>query len=90
MKKATALITLVIVSIVISNCSVAEDIKETADALECANLIRKIDEKYDKEDRDCSDIKSDANKILSTCKDQLTTEQKEQLEFYSANCDVAN
>ena len=75
------------------NCSVkdaVDDLSDTQKALDCAYLIEDIDEKWDREDRDCDDIKSDVAKILDTCKDFISEEQKSQLEFYAANCDTAN
>ena len=75
------------------NCSVkdvVDDLSDTQKALDCARLIEDIDEKWDDENRDCDDIKSDVAKILDTCKDFISEEQKSQLEFYAANCDTAN
>ncbi|SIS99042.1 hypothetical protein SAMN05421766_106134 [Zobellia uliginosa] len=94
MKKPLLLFTILLLGLcTLSNCNVKDTIDELSDtqkALDCINLIEDIDEKWDKQDRDCEEIKSDVAKILKTCKDFISEEQKAQLEFYSANCDADN
>ena len=90
MKKALLLLSLTTISLLNYNCGLKDDIDNTIDGLQCVELIEKIDEEYDKEDRSCSEIKADVEKILKTCKDYLTDESRAQLEFYAANCDAAN
>ncbi|WP_276165877.1 hypothetical protein [Zobellia alginiliquefaciens] len=71
------------------NCSVkdvVDDLSDTQKALDCANLLVEIDEKWDEQDRNCNEIKSDVARILDTCNDFLDAEQKEQLQFYIDNC----
>lgn len=72
------------------SCDQAESIKETFSALDCANLIVKIDEEYDREDKDCSEISDDIDDILKTCREFLDEDDVAQLEFYKANCSEGN
>lgn len=64
-------------------CSVADDIKDTFDAVECANLIAKIS---DNDNTNCADIIADIKKIEKSCGEFLTEESKEQIAFIKANC----
>ena len=76
-----------------TNCSVkdvVDDLSDTQKALDCARLMEDIDKKWNEEDRNCSEIKSDVAKILDTCNDFIDAEQKEQLQFFSDNCDTDN
>ncbi|CAM3314542.1 hypothetical protein ZORO111903_06300 [Zobellia roscoffensis] len=75
------------------NCSVkdvVDDLSDTQKALDCANLMVEIDKKWNEEDRNCSEIKSDVAKILDTCNDFIDAEQKAQLQFYADNCSTDN
>ena len=75
------------------NCSVkdaVDDLSETQKALDCANLMLDIDEKWNDQDRNCTEINTDVARILDTCNDFIDAEQKTQLEFYAANCDATN
>lgn len=68
------------------NCDQAEDIKESFDTLECANLIVEINERWDDDDPDCSEMRADIDNILKSCGEFLDADDKAQLEFYKANC----
>lgn len=71
-------------------CEQAKDLKDSIDAIECAELLIDLDEEYDHEDKSCEDIKKDVDKLLSRCREWLTEENIEQLEFYKANCSEVN
>ncbi|SHJ84412.1 hypothetical protein [Pseudozobellia thermophila] len=86
MKKTVLPYFLILIAFTLSNCEQAEEIKESFDTLECANLLIDIDERWDDDDVDCSEIKSDIDKILKSCGEFLDAEDKAQLEFYKANC----
>ena len=90
MRKSLALLTLTSTFLLNYSCGLKDDIEDTLDGLQCVDLIAEIDEKWDSEDRNCSEIESDVDSILNTCEDFLDEEQIEQLEFYKANCDAAN
>ncbi|PKA99454.1 hypothetical protein B0O79_3165 [Flavobacteriaceae bacterium MAR_2009_75] len=74
------------VNLIISSCDIVDDAKDTLDALDCAELLIKIDEEYDREDKDCSEISSDIDKILKRCSEFIDAEDRAQLEFYRDNC----
>ncbi|MFC4094636.1 hypothetical protein [Euzebyella saccharophila] len=86
MRKPLRYLTILASVLLFSACDQAEDIKESFDTLECANLLIRIDEEWDKDDPDCSDIKSDIDKILKSCSEFLSEEDKAQLKFYQDNC----
>jgi len=86
MKKIGYLVLLASI-LILTSCSIADDIKDTADALECANLISKLDDDIDNNE-DCSKIISDINSILSgPCEEFITSEQRSQFEFVRDNCE---
>ena len=86
MKKLILIGLTIIHALVNYGCEATETIKETFDALDCANLIAEIDEDYDREDKDCSEISSDIDKILKRCSEFIDEEDRAQLEFYRDNC----
>lgn len=77
-------VVLAISFLTLNNCGVKDVIDETIDAASCATLMTKIsnDDDYDS----CSELVSDIDKILSTCKDFITEEQIDDLNFLKDNC----
>ncbi|QCW99287.1 hypothetical protein FGM00_03855 [Aggregatimonas sangjinii] len=86
MKKSLQLTITTILFSTFIGCSVAEDVKDTLDAAECATLIERLDNDVDNNES-CSEIRADVNSILSgSCRDFITEEQRTQLEFIRDNC----
>lgn len=83
MKNLVLLCLITIVFSTLLGCSVADDIKDTFDAVECANLIAKIS---DDDNMTCADTIADIKKIEKSCGEFLTEESKEQIAFIKANC----
>ncbi len=85
MRKLYKTTVLLFAILLLGGCSAAEDIKDTFDALDCANLIDKLNDDNDS-DKPCSEIISDINKIENTCNEFLDAETKELLAAIKANC----
>lgn len=86
MKKSVQLFFTTILFSTLIGCSVADDVKDTLDAAECAALIERLDNDVDN-DESCAEIRADVNRILTgSCRDFLTEEQRTQLEFIRDNC----
>ena len=90
-KKSLFIFIVTLIFLALYNCSdTVDEIENSISGLQCVDLIQEIDEKYDREDRSCEEISADVDEILRTCNEFLDAEQKEQLEFYKANCAAAN
>jgi hypothetical protein len=70
--------------LLLANCGVKDAIDDSIDAVECANLIERIEE--DGDNRDCAEQIADINKILNTCDEFLSQEQKDAFNFIKENC----
>ena len=72
------------ISVFFLSCSLADDVKDTFDAVECANLMNRISEN----DSDkCSQTIADIDQLLNgSCSEFITTEQREDLIFIKENC----
>jgi len=85
MKKTILSLLITITFSILTGCSVADDIVDTFDAVECANLINN---RLNVDNDTCAEIIADINIILSgSCNDFITSEQREQLEFIRDNCE---
>lgn len=82
MKKPLLFALTIITFSILIGCSVADDIKDTANALECAALIESLND----DNETCAQTISDINKIESTCGEFLTDETKEIIASFKANC----
>ena len=78
------LIIYLMISVFFLSCSLADDVKDTFDAVECANLMNRISEN----DSDkCSQTIADIDQLLNgSCSEFITTEQREDLIFIKENC----
>ena len=86
MKKPLLLVLTIFTISTLIGCSVADDVKDTFDAVECAAQIERLDQKID-DNSPCSEIKSEIDKLLSgSCREFITSEQRTQFEFIRDNC----
>lgn len=84
--KKTILFSLLTISFsILIGCSVVDDIQDSLDAVECANLFAELNDDIDN-DESCSSIMADIDRILSSCNEFITSEQREVLEFVRTNC----
>ncbi|MGB3149260.1 MAG: hypothetical protein WBB27_01250 [Maribacter sp.] len=85
MKKTFILFSAIIFSTIILNgCAVKEAIDDSVDAIECANLLERIDN--EEGNRPCSEQIADIEQILRTCDEFLSQDQKDDLNFAVNNC----
>jgi hypothetical protein len=85
MRKTTILLFAILSSTIIFNgCAVKEAIDESFDAIDCANLLQRINE--EEGNRVCSEQIADIEKILRTCDEFLSQDQKDDLNFAKNNC----
>ena len=90
MKKTASTLLIITAIFFVNGCSVADDIKDTLDAVECANLLENVADRNNDDNPDCAQIRSDLEQVENTCGEFLTAEQREQLAFIRANCDETN
>ncbi len=86
LKSKSFSVVLIFSLISISGCvkNVKDALDDSIDAIECANLLQKINE--DEGNKQCSELIADINSILNTCDEFLTQEQKDDLNFTKENC----
>ncbi len=78
------LIVCLVISVFFLSCSLADDVKDTVDAVECANLINRINDNYGDS---CAETIATIDQILNgSCSEYITTEQREDLIFIKENC----
>lgn len=78
------LIIYLMISVFFLSCSLADDVKDTFDAVECANLMNRISEN---DSDNCSQTIADIDQLLNgSCSEFITTEQREDLIFIKENC----
>lgn len=84
-KKLFYSITLVVVTFTLSSCvkAVADAIEESVDAIECANRLTTIN---NDENSTCDEIRADIDAILSSCREFLSQEEIDDLNFARENC----
>jgi len=82
MKKSLLFYLLIVTFSLQIGCSVADDIRDTADALECAALIESLDEDNDT----CAEVIADINRIESNCGEFLSESSMELIATIRANC----
>ncbi|AYN67099.1 hypothetical protein D1013_06815 [Euzebyella marina] len=68
------------------SCEQAKDLKDSFDAIDCAELLIELDEEYDRGDKSCEETKKDIDQLLKKCREFLTEENIADLEFIRANC----
>lgn len=71
--------------LICSSCSVADDVKDTVDAVECANLIGNLT-LAESNDRPCSEIIADINRIERDCEKFLDDDIRASFATARENC----
>ncbi len=75
---------ILITTTILNGCAVKEAFDDSFDGIECANLLQRIDE--EEGNRPCSEQIADIDRILRTCDEFLSQEQKDDLNFARNNC----
>lgn len=86
MKPTKLVITISLLGLfVFSNCSVADDVKDTIDAVECANMIGNLT-LAQSNDRPCSEIIADIDRIERDCEKYLDDDIRASFATARENC----
>lgn len=70
--------------LLLANCGVKDAIDDSIDAIECADLLSRINENQG--NVPCSELRADINNILNTCEEFLSQENIDDLNFARDNC----